>query len=261
MLMRIRLTILLLFVVVFLPLMMQVAAQETTPTPTPQPASPADLFAPPATPDPESTPEVIQVFIQGAEGQELDPPIVIKLPENWQALNSTIAIEDIIGLRVYPYTLYTGPVSGGQGYIILLWGFESVAGRNPETQEALIDPYLDALRLLRLAVIGSDCVPGTDVRREFTIGERTVEGANFSAYRCEETVDTRGWFFGLTEQGMSFAFYMYAEPIEAMDGNTPFELQDILDTVEFRVDDFLASVEPRPTLTPSTPAPSATPDS
>jgi hypothetical protein len=244
----------LIFVMIVISMARPAGAQEATPTPAP--VSPADLFAPPAaTVEPEAT-EELRLAVQAAEGQELDPPFVIKLPDDWQAFNRTIAIQDIMTIDVIPYTLYTGPVSGGQGFIIALWGFQTVGTQNPATQEVILDPYLDALRLLRLAVIGSDCVPGTDVEREFTIGDLTVTGANFSAYRCEETTDTRGWFFGLTQDGLSFAFYMYAEPIEAMDGDAPFELQAILDTVEFRVDQFIESIEPVPTLTP---LPSATP--
>lgn len=202
-------------------------AQEATPTDDP------------AAPEPEATEEVI--VIAPAEDQEIDPPISIDLPEDWLYGNGTTLVQDPVGLQLVPYTLYTGPVTDGTGYIVLVWGYDSIGYGNIVTLESTVTPYIDALRILRLAVIGTDCIAGVDVERDFSVGGIDVRGSNWSAYRCEDDIpDARGWFLGHYTDGVNFGFYMYTEPIEAMDGQAPYDLQAILDTVEFRVDDWLA---------------------
>jgi hypothetical protein len=129
----------------------------------------------------------------------------------------------------------------------VLWGYESTGAINPLTGETNVSPYLDALRLLRFAVIGTDCVPGTDVEREFEIGGQVAHGTNFAAYRCEETQDTRGWLAGIQVDGVNLSFYAYTEPIDAMDGNAPYELQAILDSVEFDIPDLRIRLRERQT--------------
>ncbi|MFW5748837.1 MAG: hypothetical protein ACOCYT_04405 [Chloroflexota bacterium] len=230
------------------------AAGQQEPTPTPPNIPYALPFLRTPLPPTEPPPDFV---IAPAEGQEIDPPISIELPDDWVSLNNTVMIRDLTGLRLIPFTVYTGPVTDGQGYIVLLWGYETIgrqgnplAGEQPE-----YGPYLDALRLLRLAVVGTDCVTGTDVEREFSLGEVTTTGANFSTYRCEETTNTRGWFLGTQQDGLNFAFYAYAEPIEAMDGEAPFELQAILDTVTFEVEAFRETLEAAPIQTPTPAAP------
>jgi len=233
-------------------------AQSATPTPTPQP-------------DPEATEEPLELIIEPAEGQEIPPPIEIDLPDAWQRGNGTALVQDVLGLQLVPFTVYTGPVSDGTGFIVVLWGFESTGmgdinfdeQTNAPVYEADVRPYLDALRLLRFAVIGTDCVPGIEPERDFSIGGETVRGANFSAYQCDETFDTRGWFLGTRQDGLNFAFYMYTEPIDAMTGDAPFELQTILDTIDFQVQEFresLPTVTPTPPVSP-TPVATATPES
>ena len=166
-----------------------------------------------------------------------------------------------------PFTLYTGPVTDGEGFIVVIWGYETTGFFNAETGESIMSPYTDALRLLRFALIGTDCTPGTDIERDFEIGGIMARGSNFSAYRCEDTVDTRGWFMGLQVDGVNMSVYAYTEPIEAMDGEAPDELQAILDTAEFDIAGLLERLEERRTqlyaeatataqaLTSQTPAP------
>jgi hypothetical protein len=61
---------------------------------------------------------------------------------------------------------------------------------------------------------------------------------------CPELADTRGWFAGLRQYNINFIFYVYADPIEAMD-TAEDELQAILNTIRFAA--------------PSTPDPNASP--
>jgi hypothetical protein len=238
---------------------------EPTATPTLLPsltptASPTAAQIPTATPDdplpqaePEETPAVedIQMIIEAAAGQEIDPPIEIVLPEGWGRFNATQVIQDIAGPYLVPFSVYTGPVTGGDGYIILLWGFGSLSRAvNPllaEEGDFEPDLWADGVRLLRLAVVEPGCNIGTDVRREFAVGGLPAAGTYFSVVDCPETVDTRGWLAGLRQDGMNFLFYAYTEPITAMDGSAHAELQAVLDSVTFRVEDLLdLAVTPTP---------------
>ncbi|TVR24345.1 MAG: hypothetical protein EA396_01660 [Anaerolineaceae bacterium] len=247
-------------VVLVLLLVMAMGANAATITPTPEP-------------DDETMgidTQELDFVLEAAEGQEIDPPITLELPDDWLSANSTVAIQDVFGLQLVPFTVYAGPVTGGEGFIIVLWGYESTGTFNPITQESNVSPYLDALRLFRLAIIGGDCVPGVDVQQEFSVGDEVGIGANFSAYRCEATLDTRGWFVGLEVDGVNMGIYVYTEPIDVMDGIAPQELQAILDSAEFDVDGLrvrlreraeairaeieLTGTPPAPTVT-ATPAP------
>lgn len=208
---------------------------------------------PPPEITPEATPETL--ILEPAEGQEIDPPIEITLPDDWLFGNGTIGIRDLLGYQLIPYTVYTGPVTGGDGYIILLWGFETMgnAGNPLVAGDEYFGPYLDALRLLRLAVLEPECVIGTEPERDFEVGGIVATGANFAVERCPETADARGWFLGTFRDGLNFAFYMYVEPIDALPGPAAFEMQSILDTVSFNVPEFLESlpeVEVTPEVTP-----------
>lgn len=211
----------------------QVSAE--TPTPAPEPRPTAVIITINEDNPVEIPIEELNFILEAAEGQEIDPPMTLDLPEDWLWGNGTAVIQDVFGLQLLPFTIYTGPVTGGDGFIVIIWGYESIGVLNSETGETKQTPYNDALRLLRFALIGPDCVPGIDVEREFEIGEYTAQGSNFSAYRCEETVDTRGWFMGLQVDGVSMSIYAYTEPIQAMDGTAPQELQAILDTAEFDI--------------------------
>ena len=177
-----------------------------------------------------------------------DPPISITLPEDWQQFNSTQAINDVDGtLRVIPYTVYFGPVTGGLGQIILMWGFPSLSAGTP-----IIDPnalttnlWLDGLRLLRVALFDAGCNFGTDVERTFLIGGVQAQGTAYSVVDCpDDTPPIRGWFAGVQQQSVNFVFFTGTEPIDAMDGEAQQQLQAILDTVEFRVDDLRLTPQP-----------------
>ncbi|MDX2076931.1 MAG: hypothetical protein SFZ02_10900 [bacterium] len=233
----------LLICMMLLPIMLN--AQTATPSPD----------DPEITPEitPEATPEVINIIIEPSEGQEIDPPISITLPEGWRSQNGTIVVQDIIGLRVLPFTVYVGEVNGGIGFIVLLWGFESIAiSADPmNTENVVFNPFMDGARLLRLALVESECNLGTDVEREYPIGDKIGRGTSFAVVSCPNTVDTRGWFVSINEEGLNFAFYVYAEPIETMDG-AEADLQAILDTVRFDVQGYLERIraEATPEVTP-----------
>jgi len=218
----------------------------------------AQITIPTATPDPEmtaeATPEVVTVVIQASEGQEIDPPISIELPEGWVSRNSAVAVQDVMGLRVLPFTLYAGRVQGGVAFIILLWGFDNLAAAPPLSEDrVMLSPFMDGMRLLRLALLEPECNVGSDVEREYPIGDRLGLGTSFAAVDCPNTVDTRGWFVSLNVDSINFAFYIYTEPIEAMDGAEE-ELQAILDTVQFDVPGFIERARAEQTPEPDTTA-------
>ncbi len=190
------------------------------------------------TPSPSLEPSItpIPITIAPLLGEEIPPPMDIELPEDWMYAHNTLVISDIDALRSVPFALYTGPVTGGTGFIIMLWGFPNIASGNPLMPgggEA--DLLVDGLRLLHFAIIEPGCNPGTDLRREYSIGGLPAVGTLFAAVDCAEEPDTKGWFAGLQESNLNFVFYVYAYPIEAMDGPAPGEMQSILDTVRFRV--------------------------
>ncbi|MCL4254350.1 MAG: hypothetical protein KJ043_11295 [Anaerolineae bacterium] len=232
---------------------MLLSAQITIPTATPDPEMTAEMT-------PESTPEVVTVVIEASEGQEIDPPITIELPEGWVSRNSAVAVQDVMGLRVLPFTLYAGRVEGGVAFIILLWGFDNLVAPPPLTEDTvMLSPFMDGMRLLRLALLEPECNVGSDVEREYPIGDRLGLGTSFAAVDCPNTVDTRGWFVSLNVDSINFAFYVYTEPIEAMDGAEE-DLQAILDSVRFDVPGFIerarAEQTPEPDITAeATPAP------
>lgn len=241
---QIRFLLVSLVILVSMPIML--LAQTATPTPNP------DIT-------PEVTPEIesVTIEIEASEGQEIDPPLTIDLPEGWVSLNSTLVIQDITGLRILPYTIYAGLVNEdtGIGYIVLLWGFSNVAlmPDSDNTTEVKINPFMDGLRLLRLALLEPECTVGTDVEREYPIGDQLGYGTGFAAVGCPQTEDTRGWFVSLNVDNLNFAFYVYAEPLASMDGAED-ELQAILDTVRFDIPGFLAraQAEATPEVTPET---------
>lgn len=237
-----------------------------SPTVTPLPTIPPTLVATstpteesPLTPiGEESTPELMaftatpegivqQIVVEAAEGQEVPPPINVVLPAGWTQINSTIAFPDIGSIMsVLPFTLFRGPVTGGQGYIIVLWGFSSIAPGSPRSERyGQFNLGVDGRRLLQLAVTDIGCVVGgitdPDYDREFRIGELIGEGTYWSAVQCPESVDTRGWFAGVHHLGINYVFYMYTEPIEAMDGPAEAELQTILDTIDFLMEEPLVT--------------------
>ncbi len=181
------------------------------------------------------TPVVITV--EPLLGQAIQPPLDITLPNGWsEQMNDTLLLTDVDAMRPIPFVVWSGPVTGGTGRIVLLWGFPSVAGGNPfETllETPAPDPWADGLRLLRLAVVDQGCNIGTDLRRDYRVGLLPAQGTQFSAVDCPESPDTRGWFAGLYEGGINFVFFAFTDPIDAMTQGDD-EMQAILDTVRFR---------------------------
>ncbi|MBZ0291396.1 MAG: hypothetical protein K8L99_02405 [Anaerolineae bacterium] len=215
---------------------------EPTPTLTPVPSSTATVETTPlptdtATPDPNipATETPIVLEITPLAGNADPPPLDITLPEDWRRGYDTLALADIDTLRAIPLAVYQGPVTGGTGTIVLLWGFPNlVAGSPIGSNTPTPDIWVDALRLFRLAMVDQGCNPGTDLQRDYTVGNRSATGTQFAIVECPESTDTRGWFAGLRVQDINFVFYSYVEPIEAADTALD-ELQAILDSVVFHL--------------------------
>jgi protein-disulfide isomerase len=185
---------------------------------------------------PEATDDTLVVTIEPLLGERIEPPLTIALPPGWQRGYDTLVMNDVdVLVRTIPLAVYTGPVTGGQGTIVLLWGFPNLVAGNPLAGEAIQpDLWADGLRLLRLAIIEQGCNIGTDMRLNYSIGGLAAAGTQFSAVDCPELADTRGWFAGLRQGGINFVFYMFTEPIGAMT-TAETELQAILDSVQFTV--------------------------
>jgi hypothetical protein len=213
-----------------------------TPVPSSTPTIPPTVTIPATvTPEPaESTEEPVEVEISQVLAEGVPPPLAIDLPESWNARYRALAIPDVDAtLRPVHLTAYEGPVTGGAGAIIVLWGFPNFFTGNPlDTSGTPVAPdlWVDGLRLFRTTMVDQGCNSGTDLRREYTIGDRTGSGTQFAIVDCPESPDTRGWFVGVQAQGLNFVFFMYAEPLDAMT-TSESELQAILDTVRFTIDD------------------------
>jgi hypothetical protein len=189
------------------------------------------------TPDPEATDEPEALPLGAVTGQQIAPPLVLALPSGWAQGHDVLVLQDIDAIRNIPFAVYQGPVPGGVGTIVLLWGFPnllptSAAGAGGAIAPELIDLYLDGTRLLRVAVLETGCNIGTDIRRRYSIGGLEAVGTGFAGVGCPGLPDTRGWFAGLRQYGLNFVFYAYAEPIEALPG-AEATLQAILDSVQF----------------------------
>lgn len=195
----------------------------------------ADMTTP--TPDPEATDEAEPLFLDPVTGQSVPPPLSITLPSGWVSGQDVLVLQDVDAIRNIPFSVYSGPVTGGVGTIILLWGFPNLAVVSPtvnlEDVESVLDLYTDGTRLLRLAIVEVGCNVGTDLRRTYSIGGLQAVGTQFSAVECPELGDTRGWFAGLRQYDLNFMFYAFAEPIDAMDDGAEADLQAILDTIQF----------------------------
>jgi len=87
--------------------------------------------------------------------------------------------------------------------------------------------------LLRLAIVEQGCNVGTDLKRNYSVGGLSGVGTQFAAVQCPQLPDTRGWFVGVDSNGLNFIFYVFSDPIQAMDTGRN-ELQAILDNVHFR---------------------------
>lgn len=197
-------------------------------------ASPLPTLQPSITPEPDVTPSETPIMVEAVSDEEVPPPLTMDLPDDWQFGSGVQAFNDIGDLRIVPYGLYTGSVTGGQGFIVVLWDFPNATSGNVFLEDGTEpDLYVDGLRLLRLVILERECVVGTDLKMEYQIGGRAADGTQFSTTNCPDIQDTRGWFAGVFEQNVPFVFYAYTEPITAMDGSAQAELQSILDSVQF----------------------------
>lgn len=215
-------------------------------------------FVPDFTLTPTEAPLVIT--LPPTTGDKVPPPLEITLPQGWQAGYDAQVLADVEPnkFRVIPVAVYSGPVSGGTGSIIVYWGFPNLVTPTTDvmaaaamgmTAQATVEPDLwsDGVRLLRSAVIESDCNIGVDVRRTYRLGLLSAEGTQWSAVSCKSGLpDTRGWFAGVQDSGVNFVFYVFTDPITAMDTSSG-ELQSILDTVRFRVDTLTLTPPAAPT--------------
>jgi hypothetical protein len=175
-------------------------------------------------------------MVEPLTGIKVPPPFTIDLPEGWQFGYDTMLFEDVGEITSVPIALYQGPVTGGQGTIVLVWNFRSVlTGDVAAPNAATSNMWIDGLRLLRALVFDPACNLGTDAEREFTVGGLAAVGTNFRAVDCPDAPNTKGWFAGVTVNEVNFVFYMYTDPIDALKDNVPFELQAILDSVVFSV--------------------------
>jgi hypothetical protein len=180
---------------------------------------------------PSSTPIIVEPF----SGEGSPPPLTLSLPAGWNTHYDTVVYRDVSGIVEQPLALYFGPITGGSGTIVVLWNYIGVTTGNPFDpaygQENL---WIDGLRLLRLLIVEIGCNIGTDVQRGYTVGGLSAIGTQWSAVGCpEDMADTRGWFAGIDVNDTKTLFYMYADPITAMDTGKN-ELQAILDSVVFQ---------------------------
>jgi hypothetical protein len=198
---------------------------------------------------PEATSDVDTYTYNPLTNDHIAPPLTMTLPQGWSYAYDAIVLQDIDGIRPIPFALYKGPVTGGTGTIVLLWGFPNLvkfSGAPPADVQP--DVWTDGTRLLRLAIVETGCNVGTDLRRNYSVGGLQAIGTQFAAVNCPQLPDTRGWFAALRQFEVNFIFYVYTDPIAAMDGSAPNELQAILDTAQF--------VMPTPEVTAAATVPS-----
>jgi protein-disulfide isomerase len=194
--------------------------------------SAADTPDPALTPDALSTAPVV-VTLNPLQGQPIPPPITLDLPDGWGSGNDILVLNDVTGIQSIPFSVYTGPLAGGTGTIVLLWAFPSLVAGNPlDTSAVQVDTFTDGVRLLRLAVIEQGCNIGVFDQRDYTVGGLAAVGAPFSAVTCPATPDTQGWFAGLRFNEVGFIFYAFVDPIDSFSNARP-QLQAILDSVRF----------------------------
>lgn len=228
-----------------------------------------------ATPSAEITPEaeVTPLVLNPLLNLQIAPPLEITLPEGWQFGYDNLVYEDIDGeIDSVPIAVYRGLIEGtdsaGQsvettGWIILVWGYDSVIAANPFLPPSgSFNPWLDGQRILRLLVFSNECVIGLAPQREYSIGELEATGTTYSVINCpNDEPDTRGWFAAVNVDGINFAFYLYADPLQGTNSPFEFALQSILDTVVFKVAERLITTEEIEATRQALPTPTATPES
>lgn len=214
--------------------------------PTPVPTSTATLQVSPesivtATPGPSPTAVVIDPFLNIS----IPPPIEIELPEEWLFGYFAHVYEELDGtIATIPYAIYQGPVLGmlnngieteAQGTIVILWGYDTVVNEFTVNQTG-INPMLDGQRMLRLVMFDNRCVIGMAPQKQYNLGEQLAVGTQFSVVDCpNDEPDTRGWFASTNVDTVNFSVYAFADPIQPVNSPFEFELQSILDTIEFTV--------------------------
>ena len=216
---------------------------QDAPTPTPSIAE-QDLTA---------TPTAVPMVLDPLLGISTKPPFEIALPEGWQlVLRDTFTYQDLVPdadgqYETLPIDVYYGPVTDGDGWIIMLWGFDSLLPVDNTLTEAEFyqrAAWLNGLRMLQFVVFDPECNIGTAPQRDYTIGDLPAVGTTFSAVDCPyEQPDTRGWFAALSINNLNFAFYAYADPIIPAGSIVEFELQAIIDTVVFNVEDITITAQ------------------
>jgi hypothetical protein len=197
----------------------------------------------------EAAPEATAVIISDLLGLPIEPPMSMTLPEGWALLaRDTYIYRDVIdysdgGIETVPFDVYGGPLSNGTtGWIVVVWGFDSVILGMSEADFEERSAWLDGLRMLQLVVFTPGCNIGTYPQRDYSVGGLPAVGTTFQALNCPlELPDTRGWFASLKVDELNFAFYAYADPIQPVQSLFEYELQAILDTVDFRVDEITVS--------------------
>lgn len=234
---------------------------EMTLTPSPQiEPTTTESMPPTATPmptltlSPEPTPTATvtidptlaampQLDVEPLLETDLTSPIQLRLPAGWELVFDSFALpfpeEEMI--RILPFSIYRGPVTGGTGVVVTVWGFENIVPVSPiSNQMPELDLWSDGLRVLLTVVLEPDCNVGRGDRRIFDFGERSAEGSYFWAVDCGESSETdeippspdvQGWFVSLQERGVNIAIYTYVEPREAIAGDALGELQSIMNTV------------------------------
>jgi len=232
-----------------------------TATLTPQATATLTATSNRPTPIPSETPVLVDPLLSVS----IAPPISIDLPEGWQFGYDTFLFQDIDGNPdTVPFALYQGPVTGGTGTIILAWGFDSVTTGNQFSEEfGQRNIWLDGLRILRTVILDGRCNIGNAPQRDYTVGNRPATGNTINVTDCpDEQPNTRGWFAALIEGGVNFAFYVLIDPLPPAGHPAEDELQAVLDSVEFNVDEMTVSQEElfatqqalELTITPPTPA-------
>ncbi|MGB7341582.1 MAG: hypothetical protein WBC91_21985 [Phototrophicaceae bacterium] len=207
-----------------------------------------------ATPDPAiPTPTQAPLELDPLLGISITPPLDITLPEGWQlALRDTYTYRDLVldadgGLETLPIDVYVGPVTNGTGWIVMLWGYDTILPIMENITEAEYHErvaWLSGLRMLQSVVFDYRCTFGTAPQRDYTIGDLPAIGTTFSAIDCPfEQPDTRGWFAGMNIDNLNFSFFVYADPIQPAGSIVEFELQAIIDTIVFNVDDITVTAD------------------
>lgn len=213
-----------------------------TATPTDVPTVTPVIFPtlPPAfTPTPSASATPTPLVVDALAGISVEPPLTLTLPSGWKYGYDTILFQEVGEVVSVPIALYQGEVEGGKGTIVLIWNFRSITTGNPFSSDyGTPNLWIDGLRLLRSLVFEATCNIGTEPQREYQVGGLLAVGTSFAVVDCPETPNTRGWFSALTVDDINFAFYVYTDPINAIDGNAKHQLQAILDSIIFNTAQF-----------------------